>query len=274
MKHFPLAAVVVAALCVSAFCDEPRNSNDLEKDVRLEFMRGVIQAMKVKPDEADSKLATKFNREPLLRFGDPVRNASDGSLWKLGSGRPQAIVGLEFQTVNGKPSLGYEFLCLTEEKFELQGGDNWTWTPKQSALEFKRIDGASPPHESAAVRLRQMKELARRFSATEHHYEDYVLRLLARPVDQYVIDPQEQSHQGAIFILAHGTNPEVALLIEPLNNGWQYALGRLTGAKVIVKLDDRVVWAKKPMYEIGLSWQGDYICVNHPTDAPAARSDE
>jgi hypothetical protein len=266
---------VAQTQCDFGLCDDQKDGETEQTDKRLEFMRGLIGAIKVKPDDRDSRVATRFNEEPLLRFGDSVRNASDGSLWKLGAGRPQAIVGIEFQTVNGKPSLGYEFLCLTEEKFELKGGDNWTWTPTKSALEFKPIAAARPPHESATVRLRQMKQLARRFSATETHKgEQYVLRLLPQPIDQYVFDQEREDHQGAIFVFAHGTNPEVALLVESRENAWKYALGRLAGAEVTVKLADRIVWTKRPMYKVGLSWQGEYICVNHPIDSLQPRSDK
>ena len=60
---------------------------------------------------------------------------------------------------------------------------------------------------------------------------------------------------GAVFLLAYGTNPEVFLLIEahgktPETAVWRYGLARLSMAAPTVRIDRKVVWtlplAKKP----------------------------
>ncbi len=120
-----------------------------------------------------------------------------------------------------------------------------------------------------------MKQFARRFSAKEMLAGDvYALRLMPQPIDQYVIDESDENWKGAIFVLAHGTNPEVLLLIEPLDNGWQYGLCRLAGAELTVKLDDQVVWTKQPLFKIGPSWQLDYMSAVHPLELPQPKSNE
>ncbi len=275
MKQLQLTACLIFGHCVVGFCDDEQDRAKVKADVRLEFMRGVIAEIKVKPADADSEWKTKFHETPLLRFGDLARDTADGSLWKIGKGRPQVIVGLEFQRLRGKPHLGWEFLCLTDKRFEMVAGDGWKWTPAKSALEFQRLKNEMPPHKSAEVRLRQMKQFARRFSAKEMRAGDvYALRLMPQPIDQYVIDESDENWKGAIFVLAHGTNPEVLLLIEPLDNGWQYGLCRLAGAELTVKLDDQVVWTKQPLFKIGPSWQLDYMSAVHPLELPQPKSNE
>ena len=102
----------------------------------------------------------------------------------------------------------------------------------------------------------------------------YDLRLMPQPIHQYVIDEGKESHKGVIFVFAYGTNPEVLLLIEPLDDGWQYGIARMTGAEATVKLDDRVVWTKPRMAKVGRSWLLDYIGERHLSDLPQRRTDE
>ena len=51
---------------------------------------------------------------------------------------------------------------------------------------------------------------------------------------------------GAIFLMAYGRNPEIALLIEARRDdlgapAWFYGLARIGAARLLVKLDDREV---------------------------------
>ena len=253
------------------FVGEHRSHAQAPTDERLKYMRGVIDAIEVKLLGRDSKSPIKFHPKPILRFGDLARGSSDGALWKLGSHRPQAIIALEFYEFEQKQHLCYEFLCLTEDRFELHTKSGWKWTPAKSALEFKELKNVRPPGDSSLVRLRQMKRLAKRFKATEKFEdEEHELRLMPQPIDHYVIDDSEKSRRGAIFVFAHGTNPEVLLLIEPLQAGWQYGLSRMTGATCSVKLGDHVVWEKPRMTEVGKSWKLDYTGDAHASDLSEA----
>ena len=68
---------------------------------------------------------------------------------------------------------------------------------------------------------------------------------MPRPIDRYA-DPAKEQVDGAIFVFAHGTNPEVMVLIEaqgtsPKTASWRYAVAPLTVALFDVRLDRRVV---------------------------------
>jgi hypothetical protein len=60
-------------------------------------------------------------------------------------------------------------------------------------------------------------------------------------------DPAKKIHDGTVFVLAHGTNPEVILLIEAIgqkleDSRWHYSLARLGSAELHVALDGAEIW--------------------------------
>ena len=62
--------------------------------------------------------------------------------------------------------------------------------------------------------------LARRFTVSEKlEGEDFVLRLLPSPIDQYPLGEGKKELTGAVFVFVHGTNPEALLTIEPTGDG-------------------------------------------------------
>src|SRR6185312_10054484 len=89
------------------------------------------------------------------------------------------------------------------------------------------------PEATPQLRLRQLREIARRFTSNEEiKNEKFELRLLSTPVDRYTPSMSDRA-DGAIFFFTLGTNPEVVLLIESDGKGWSYAAGRMTGAQAV-----------------------------------------
>jgi hypothetical protein len=94
-----------------------------------------------------------------------------------------------------------------------------------------------------------LKELARHFTAFEFFGSDhqrYELRLLQQPVRRYA-DPDSGVVDGALFLFAYGTNPEVAVVIEARWErasalAWRFGLARIASAELIVHVNDREVW--------------------------------
>ena len=106
---------------------------------------------------------------------------------------------------------------------------------------------APTPADDEAGRLRQMRDLARRFSAREFwDGRTYALRLLPHPIDRYA-DPASGLVDGTIFTFANGTNPELLLLIEARRHGdgpakWSYAAARFARSELFLKLGPRCSW--------------------------------
>ena len=95
------------------------------------------------------------------------------------------------------------------------------------------------------VSLIQAKQLARRFDGYEDGGGRIQLRLIPKELHTYK-DDRNGIAFGALFAIAHNTNPEVYLMLEIRDrNGkrsWEYALAEFTFATVHVTLDGKEVW--------------------------------
>jgi hypothetical protein len=78
------------------------------------------------------------------------------------------------------------------------------------------------------------------------------LRLLTTPVSRYE-DGEHQLVDGALFVIAQGTNPEATLFLEAVQardaakSFWQFGIGRSSFAEQIVKYEDKVVYHEPPV---------------------------
>jgi hypothetical protein len=100
-------------------------------------------------------------------------------------------------------------------------------------------------------RLQQMKDLAKQLTASYGGGPDQKgleLRLLPEPMHRYA-DAGSGLLDGAIFVFAHGSNPEIVLLVEARGQGksgakWHYGFARLSAAGLSVSLAGRDVWTQ------------------------------
>jgi hypothetical protein len=220
-------------------------------------MKAAVDSFERESSELRPKAAFTFVSEPLLRYSDPTRGGVgdgkneppanvllDGSVWRMGTeGRPTALVTVEiYQEANGSRVLAYEFLSLSETKFSLKHKTRRIhWDPMDSALKLEELPKASKPAATAAERLLQMRQMARRFAATERHNQESIeCRLLTQPIDRYQ-SAAEKIVDGAIFAYANGTNPELGVILESDGERWRYGIFRLTSAEASVALDGRQV---------------------------------
>lgn len=240
---FVAATNLPATATLADDVEEPRRAKQLAAD-RLETMRAWVLAADVK--SAEPGFPAKFVEKPLLRYSDAGSGYVSAAVWKLGeTGRPKAILICELRLYD-RPNIAYELISLTETPFSSKSTD-MNWSPKGTQYEFKPITGAPKPAKLPQHRLKQMRDLAARFSGNEVVAGNRsVLRLLPQPIDRY--QPGGDETDGAIFVLAWGTNPELMLLIETDGNEWKYATGRTSGAESLeLKLDDEQVWQGPPV---------------------------
>lgn len=186
---------------------------------------------------------------PLLTYGDSARANKDGTLWAFGaSGRPLAI--LELYQGNEISTQWTHAVTLTgAEKLTMKTPVTAVWKPESIQISPVAFADAEAPREREPRRLSQLKDLARRFTA--HEFWDpensrFEMRLLAQPVLRYA-DAEAGIQDGAVFVIAHGTNPEVIVLIEALGktletSRWHYSFARLGSAELHVELDGKEVW--------------------------------
>jgi hypothetical protein len=188
--------------------------------------------------------------KPLLTFGDPARQNRNGTLWTFGEGRPAAFLELYQGTEPQAPWVHAITLTGTEGVI-LKTPSSSFWRPDSRQIEPAPVPDAPAHAGREPLRLRQMKQIARRFTAHEFWDPDnsrFELRLLVQPVLRYR-DESAGVIDGAAFVLAHGTNPEVILLIEAHGDSvqqaqWRYSLARMGSAEFHVELDGAEVWSR------------------------------
>jgi hypothetical protein len=221
---------------------------------RLEVMKQAAAEYKfVLIDSAGTKHGdATLHPGPLLRWNNQVVEEVDAGLflWKSGS-RPVAAAQFFLQG-----EIWYhEFQSLSpaKQQFEatLKSAPEWSWRPNKPGIEFHRADMESPA-ATAVLRLSQMREIARRFTAacdpsrSGNWTDPHELRLLSTPVYRYSDEPAGII-DGAIFAFAQGTNPEVLIQFEAVLSStgtaeWRYAFAPMTSFQVKVRQGESLVW--------------------------------
>jgi hypothetical protein len=251
--------------------DRPAANED-DRAARLAEMKQIAGTFHAAAIDGGTRTPVAQVPEPLHRWTDPTRENSDGALWAWRStGRPIAIIAIELypQDKTFGTIWALEFTSLSTGPIEVEGGDHFDifyedlpppradgrlrWAPMKGGLEFREIPDAPAPAKTEAERLRQMKDLLKRFSAREFYditAQGYALRLLSHPIDRYA-DAASGLVDGAIFIYANGTNPEILLVIEARRPGtgspsWSYAAAPLTRAEPTLRLGRQDVWTHPP----------------------------
>ena len=248
-----LAIVLVGTLLCSLRASETqqagRGRDEALATRRFELMKTRVAAAEARSDEAG--FPAQFAAEPIFKYSDPARGYVAAAVWKLGGeGRPKALLATELdRRDHGAPCISYEYISLTTTPFSLRS-DDIDWSPAGTQYDFKPIPNAPAPEATPERRLRQLREIARRFASHEEvKNERCELRLLPTPVDRYSPSKADRA-DGAIFLFTFGTNPEVVLLIESDGKGWKYAAGRMTGAQVVVlTLEGVTAWEGPPLQE-------------------------
>ncbi|QDV88453.1 hypothetical protein [Planctomycetes bacterium TBK1r] len=197
--------------------------------------------------------------QPALSWSNPERQTPAGAmyLWTA-SGRPQ--VALCLYPV-GEDVIDLEFQSLSEQALNADSNDRLMWQPAGPGIQWTPIESAPRPAQSAFLRLRQMRVLARKFSSqlVPPDKNPVELRLLDTPVYRYELDEAASKSSasksnranadlidGAVFTFVQGTDPEVLLLIEAYHDGdrqaWRYALARMSIVPTQVRHADSLVW--------------------------------
>ena len=250
LSVMPLALITLAFLSSLLDAQPDDLAKKKEGAERLEEMRRRAQALNASLVNNGKRERVELVQEPLLRYSDPARETSDGSLWVWGrKGRPVALLSLFYEPLGtGRIRMVYELVSLSRTPVVVDAGPRWTWTPRNSGLEIQAFPEAPEPAATSAARLRQMKQLAQRFTASERSTqgEEYQLRLLPQPIHRYD-DTDAGLVDGSFFVFAYGTNPEILLVIECQRREsspatWQYGAARLSVAELTLKVDDHEVY--------------------------------
>ena len=227
-----------------------------EHEARLAAMRDRAKTFEVERTAAEDRETVLLRDAPLFRYSDQPRGFIDAALWCWGGeGRPVALAKVEMVVDDrGAPFWQYCLASTAERPIAVRFGGAARFATSKPGVEFKPVPAAPAPHDKPAGRLRQMKEVFARFSATirSKHVDgkDLVsqeMRPLASPLHRYA-EPGAGVVDGLVFgLTTNGTNPDLILLIEAgadgiKPSGWRYALVRMTDAELRVRIDDQEAW--------------------------------
>ena len=226
-------------------------SGDEEKDqfaAAASYLQVAVEGMHVRLEGGANPEAHRLQPTPLLKYSDPARGYLAAGLWRLGkAGRPKGFVSAEYWAPNtdnpsDQPFVSFEFIPLSDQPFELAGRRaelKWTWDG--SGTRPIVLPEAPAPAASPRQRLVQMRNIVRRLDVKEIYRENPIaLRLMTQPVDRYE-DRERGIVDGAAFLFAHGTNPEILVLLECTNQRWQLCILRMSWAESFVELDGREI---------------------------------
>jgi hypothetical protein len=175
--------------------------------------------------------------------------SGDVFVWTY-AGRPEMIgcILTGPETKDSRKAI-QEFHLLGEKPVspvDMQGKARWA--PREG-LTLRAVEGAPKPAETAPLRLSQMRQLLRDFTAhLKFNQRESDLRLLTQPLmrfqptDGVVVD-------GALFTYVWpdgGTDPELILLVECRKTdpglAWYYAPARFSTRELWLKHGEREVW--------------------------------
>jgi len=146
-----------------------------------------------------------------------------------------------------------EIHSLSLNRLTAERGGEEIWVPSRGGAVLSPVPQAVAPAESPTKRLRQMRALAKEFSAVavDGTHAEWHLRLLTQPLYRYE-SVDESLLDGALFAFVKGTDPDVFLLIEARQTAdghrWEYALIRFTGSvKLRVFHSGQEVWNVLPL---------------------------
>jgi hypothetical protein len=255
--HIIAASLALIATVTADDQKEPKDAkNDSKESAEADevFRREALKLVdgievEIWNDEKWSKV--KRIEKPVLFYGDPTRNNDRGSVWAWGEkGRPAVLLEL-YQNISDRRKWVYCMCNTSGGKLRAsRNGDPW-WRENTSAAELKDVPDAPVPGKDAAPRLRQIKQLAQKF--TGHQFWDpnnsrYELRRLEKPLHTYK-DEEAGLLDGALYTLANGTNPEILIFLEAkvdpndkTKTAWQFTTGRLAHAELHMEYDGKEIF--------------------------------
>jgi hypothetical protein len=211
---------------------------------RMVFMKSALSRFTMQV--GDRKETAKVG-DPCLRWTDPVSNSTDGivAVYAHNGGRPDAIAQFFF---NSKKKWIVEFTIIPEGDVTIMRSGREHWKPSEYVCKFTDLPHSPVPAAKPALRLPQMRAIAADFSVVDYFGDQETkqnLRLLTQPAYRYA--EEGKLVDGAVFIFAHGTNPECCVLLEAYQDGkesrYRYAVAPMSIYRLEARYKDATVWS-------------------------------
>lgn len=251
------AALLLLGMLLLSFAAAPSSAEDsasqkaadADSAASLRTMHEIVGRIKLESGEGDERRPLDLLPEPILRYSDAPHGLEDATIWIWRRGeRPAVLLKLESYPMHERGAI-WSF-CLTSAwnspVFSPFSGGN-SWSAKSAEISPQWLPKATSPAKTPELRLRQLRETTRRFTAYRVYGEfgRTELRLLSRPIYRYKSEA-DGIFDGAVFCITKDLNPHIVLLIEAVDSGhesrWRYAAVRHGDAECHLLLDGQEVW--------------------------------
>jgi hypothetical protein len=251
MSSHRVACFVISCLTLS--CCICASADDADQALR-EKWQGVYGEIARSIEMQRGEAVLTLEDKPLLFYTNPVRATDQHGtmfLWTQ-AGRP-AVIGSVWSALNRtNPSLRnitHEWHSLVEEPdVQAVRGGRTEWTSGEPGLAWQALAAAPAPASSRPARLVQMREIARGLTASITAEEVGELRLMPQPLYRYP-EKTPQAIDGALFVYALATDPELILLVEANKSSplgtlvYRIAFARFGNLAMAVKDGERTLWS-------------------------------
>ncbi len=208
---------------------------------------------------ATERRRSSSRRDPVYSWTNPIRGGEqDGEVFVWTCRGRAEVVGTFFSYPSTGPrNLNHELHSLSTSVLDVARPDGAnTWSPSAPGVTPIKIPDGPEPARSPTLRLAQMRELTRWFSASslDHDEKRWELRLLPQPLYRYEsTDPDVLDGAVFAFVTSAGTDPEVILMIEArkpsgaASPSWHYAIARFSDLALTVKLKGKEIFNAPPI---------------------------
>lgn len=223
----------------------------------LALCRKDVESYRVTLPETPSEPLTA--RE-VMKWTNPVRDNQIGVVhgWLRG-GRVEAVSSVFNGPVErGDVQIMHEFVSLSTGRLTAARNGKTVWQPARPGLAPQLLERADRPDKTRPARLRQIRALAKEFSAYSlSPYADksrWELRMLPQPLYRYDAGDREEGAtsgdvlDGALFafVSTAGTDPELLLVIEARRASgewrWEFGGARLSDNSLFLEHRQKTVW--------------------------------
>ena len=258
MRRTLATLLLLPVLLGQAPATKPDLTAKARRDRLLNLYRGEAAGYAIYRDR-DRREKVELRPDPAYSWTNPVRGGEqDGDVFVWTCRGRAEVVGTFFSYPSTGPrSLNHEFHSLSTSVLDVgrPGGAN-TWTPKAPGVELAKLPEAPDPARSPSLRLSQMREITRAFSASSEDFDGkrWELRLLTQPLYRYEsTDPDVLDGAVFAFVTSAGTDPEVLLVVEArkpqgaASPTWHYAIARFSDLTLAVRLKGKEVFTAPPI---------------------------
>ena len=251
VRRLTAIGFVLIVLAAPAACQDDA-SGKTSTEQRAERLFDLFHEDAAALEFSQEKTGEKYRlvEQPLFRFSTEGTVFGAVYVWHDASSRLAVMGTIGSLPIRGNNTQFVELHLLKPEPISpvvIRGFPDKRWQPNVEQLVFHTFSKAPDVAASDRLRLTQMRNLARQFSAEMlYNGQNNQLRLLPQPLYRYPDSTKERDGALFAFVWDNGTDPELVLRIESSDQSgqavWKYQPIRLTWRELSLHHEGGRVW--------------------------------